>query len=201
VTGTIRHVTERPAGRREEKRRRTHQRLFDEAMRLFRERGFDAVSVGEIARAAGVSVPTFYAHYDSKDHLILALPTPEEVEQLFRTVPADLPPVERVRAGMVTALVDGPLEAQERVLERWRIIAVSPGLRLRAAEFERATAEMVLRVLPEEVASSPATRVTVTAMFAAYTQVLLRWAESDGARPVQEVVDEVMDALRRDLSP
>jgi AcrR family transcriptional regulator len=194
-------VTASPGGRREEKRRQTHQRIFDEAMHLFRKRGFDAVAVGDIAAAAGVSVPTFYAHYESKDHLILALPSPEQVQMVFRSVPADLPPVERVRAGMVTALVDGPIEAQQQVLERWRIIAASPGLRMRAAGFERATAEMVLRVMPEDVASDPATRVTVTAMFAAYTQVLLRWAESDGARPVQDVVDEVMDALRRDLSP
>jgi AcrR family transcriptional regulator len=170
-------------------------------MRLFRARGFDAVSVGDIAAAAGVSVPTFYAHYESKDHLILALPSPAEVEMVFRSVPADLPPVERVRAGMVTALVDGPIEAQEQVLERWRIIAASPGLRMRAAGFERATAEMVLRVMPEDVAADPATQVTVTAMFAAYTQVLLRWAQSDGVRPVEEVIDEVMYSLRRDLSP
>jgi AcrR family transcriptional regulator len=201
VTGTIRSVTGSPGGRREEKRRQTHQRIFDEAMRLFRERGFDAVAIGDIASAAGVSVPTFYAHYESKDHLILALPSPAEVELVFGAVPADLPPVERVRAGMVAALVDGPIEALDQVLERWRIIATSPGLRMRAAGFERATAEMVLRVMPEEVAADPATQVTVTAMFAAYTQVLLRWAESGGARPVQEVVDEVMDALRRDLSP
>jgi AcrR family transcriptional regulator len=201
VTGTIRSVTGSPGGRREEKRRQTHQRIFDEALRLFRERGFDAVAVGEIASAAGVSVPTFYAHYESKDHLILALPSPADVELVFRSVPADLPPVERVRAGMLAALVDGPIEALDQVLERWRIIATSPGLRMRAAGFERATAEMVLRVMPEEVAADPATQVTVTAMFAAYTQVLLRWAESGGARPVQEVVDEVMDALRRDLSP
>jgi AcrR family transcriptional regulator len=201
VTGTIRSVTGSPGGRREEKRRQTHQRIFDEALRLFREPGFDAVAVGEIASAAGVSVPTFYAHYESKDHLILALPSPADVELVFRSVPADLPPVERVRAGMLAALVDGPIEALDQVLERWRIIATSPGLRMRAAGFERATAEMVLRVMPEEVAADPATQVTVTAMFAAYTQVLLRWAESGGARPVQEVVDEVMDALRRDLSP
>jgi AcrR family transcriptional regulator len=201
VTGDDPAVTRSAGGRREEKRRQTHQRIFDEAMRLFRERGFDAVAVGDIAKAAGVSVPTFYAHYESKDHLILALPSPQEVEQVFRAVPADLPPVERVRAGMEAALVDGLIESQEQVLGRWRIIAASPGLRMRAAGFERATAEMVLRVLPADVASSPATRVTVTAMFAAYTQILLRWAESDGPRPVQEIVDEVMAELRRDLSP
>ena len=188
-------------GRREEKRRQTTARIFDEAMRLFRERGFDAVSVGEIAKAAGVSVPTFYAHFESKDHLILALPTPEDVVRLVRAFPADMPTVEMLRRVMVTTLTDGGgLEDPDRVLERWRVIAASPALRLRAAGFERATAEMVLRALPPEEASSPHTRVTVTALMSAYTQILLRWAESDGERPVEEVVEEVLGALR-DLSP
>jgi len=202
VTGTIRTVTGSPGGRREEKRRQTHERIFDEAMRLFRERGFDNVAVGDIAHAAGVSVPTFYAHYESKDHLILALPTPQDVVRLVRSFPADMPTVELLRTVMVTTLTSGGgLEEPDRVLGRWRIIAASPSLRLRAAGFERATAEMVLRALPEEEAAvSPRTQVTVTALMSAYTQILLRWAESDGKRPVEDVIGEVLGALR-DLNP
>ena len=201
MTGTIRTVTGSPGGRREEKRRQTHDRIFDEAMRLFRERGFDAVAVGDIAAAAGVSVPTFYAHYESKDHLILALPSPEDVVRLVRSFPADMPTVELLRAVMVTTLTSGGgLEAPDRVLDRWRIVASSPALRLRAAGFERATADMVIGALPENEAASPRTQVTVTALMTAYTQILLRWAESDGQRPVEEVVEEVLGALR-DLRP
>ena len=184
-------------GRREGKRRQTTARLFDEAMRLFRERGYEEVAVGEIAAAAGVSVPTFYAHYESKDHLILALPTPEDVARLVGSLPADLPTPDLVRGLMVSALRGGGgIEALDRVLERWRVIAVSPGLRLRAAGFERATVELVLGALPAERADAPATRVMVTALMSAYTQVLLRWAESDGRRPPEEILDEVLAELR-----
>jgi AcrR family transcriptional regulator len=194
-------VTGTPGGRREEKRLQTHERIFREAMRLFRERGFEAVAVGDIAAAAGVSVPTFYAHYESKDHLILGLPTPEDVVRLVRAVPADLPTVELLRQVMETTLKHGGgLEDPERVLERWRIIAASPSLRLRAAGFERATGEMLLRALPGEDAASPQTQVTVAALMSAYTQILLRWVESDGKRPVEEVVEEVLATLR-DLRP
>jgi AcrR family transcriptional regulator len=200
VAGTIPQVTG-PGGRREEKRRQTHERIFDEAMRLFRERGFETVAVGDIASAAGVSVPTFYAHYESKDHLILALPRPEDVVRLVRAFPTDMPTVELLRQVMVTALTEGGgIEDPARVLERWRIISSSPSLRLRAAGFERATADMVLNALPPEEKGDPRTQVTVTALMSAYTQILLRWAESDGKRPVEEVVGEVLGALR-DLSP
>ncbi|WP_324275189.1 TetR/AcrR family transcriptional regulator [Blastococcus brunescens] len=52
----------------------THQRIYDTAIALFQELGFDAVNVGQIARGAEVSVPTFYAHYPSKEHLVMQLP-------------------------------------------------------------------------------------------------------------------------------
>ena len=196
VTRTMRSVSGTP-NRREEKRRLTHERIFDEAMRLFRERGYEEVAVGDIAKAAGVSVPTFYAHFESKDHLILALPTPEEVSRLIGSFAPEVPTVEMMRAIMLSVLTDGAgLDAPDRVLERWRIVVSSPSLRLRAAGFERATADMVLRALPADQAASATAQVTVPALLSAYTQVLLRWAESDGRRPAEEVVDEVLAALR-----
>ncbi len=196
--GTMRGVTV-PGGRREEKRRQTHARIFDEAMRLFQERGFDDVSVGDITRAAGVSAPTFYAHFESKDHLILALPTPEDIVRMVGSFPAGLPTPELLRNMMVSAMTGGGTDEPDRVLARWRVIAASPALRLRAAGFERATAEMIFQALPDGT-RSPATRLTVTVLMSAYTQALLRWAESDGRRPIEEVVEEVLGALR-DLSP
>ena len=60
----------------------THQRIYDTAMRLFQEQGFEQVSVGQIASGAEVSVPTFYAHYQSKEHLVMQLPTPQEMNAL-----------------------------------------------------------------------------------------------------------------------
>jgi AcrR family transcriptional regulator len=200
TAGSIHGVTS-SGGRREDKRRQTGARIFEVAMRLLRERGYEEVSVGEIAAAAGVSVPTFYAHYESKDHLILALPTADDVVRLVRSFPADMPIVDLLRGIMVTTLTGGSgIEAPERVLERWRIIAASPALRLRAAGFERATAGMVLAALPPEQRDDPRTALTITALMTAYTQILLHWAESDGKRPIDEVMEEVLGALR-DLRP
>src|SRR4051794_25595701 len=55
----------------------THQKIYDAAMRLFQDHGFEQVSVAQIAAEAGVSVPTFYAHYPSKEHVVMQLPTAE----------------------------------------------------------------------------------------------------------------------------
>lgn len=46
-----------------------HDRIVKEASRLFRERGFENVSVGEVMKAAGLTHGAFYAHFRSKQEL------------------------------------------------------------------------------------------------------------------------------------
>ncbi len=51
----------------------THARIRREAMRLFVARGIDAVSIRDIAEAAGVRPSTLYVHWPSRDALIAEL--------------------------------------------------------------------------------------------------------------------------------
>lgn len=46
-----------------------HERIVKEASRLFRERGFENVTVGEVMKAAGLTHGAFYAHFRSKQEL------------------------------------------------------------------------------------------------------------------------------------
>src|ERR1700751_855718 len=46
-----------------------HERIVKEASPLFRERGFENVSVAEVMKAAGLTHGAFYAHFDSKEEL------------------------------------------------------------------------------------------------------------------------------------
>jgi TetR/AcrR family transcriptional regulator, transcriptional repressor for nem operon len=46
-----------------------HERIVKEASRLFRERGFENVTVGEVMKAAGLTHGAFYAHFGSKKEL------------------------------------------------------------------------------------------------------------------------------------
>lgn len=46
------------------------ERVLNEAARLFRERGFDAVTVSDVMKAAGLTHGAFYGHFKSKDDLI-----------------------------------------------------------------------------------------------------------------------------------
>ena len=47
----------------------TKQRVLPEALRLFSQRGHDAVSVEQIADAVGVKAPSLYKHYKSKQDI------------------------------------------------------------------------------------------------------------------------------------
>lgn len=63
-------------GRRELRKRATRERLIDTATRMCLERGFEAVTVAEIARACGVVPATLYNYFPSKESLIFDVPPP-----------------------------------------------------------------------------------------------------------------------------
>ncbi|MFE0961654.1 TetR family transcriptional regulator [Streptomyces fungicidicus] len=58
-------------GLRERKKLRTYRTVSDTAIRLFLERGFDAVSVAEVAAAAEISKPTLFRYFPAKEDLVL----------------------------------------------------------------------------------------------------------------------------------
>jgi AcrR family transcriptional regulator len=176
----------------------THQRIYATAMRLFQEHGFEQVNVGQIASGAGISVPTFYAHYPSKEHLVMQLPTAEEMTALLADQPVELPVAERIRRAAPLWFAQWTPEFREAQLARWRVIASTPALRTRAAEFERATAGMVADALPGKAGASirPADQVVVNAYLAAFTLGLLAWADCNGEHKLEELVDEAFEALQ-----
>src|SRR5215469_15798381 len=49
-----------------------HDRIVQEASRLFRERGFGGVTVAEVMKEAGLTHGAFYSHFESKEALMAA---------------------------------------------------------------------------------------------------------------------------------
>ena len=185
-------------GRREENRRKTGERIYAAAMELYRRHGFENVTVNMIAEAAEVSVPTFYAHYDSKEAILMPLPAREDMYAVIAAQPNDLPGAERARGAIFQWLDMVEAHQRDAVLSRWQIIAATPSLRLRTAGFERATAAMALDALhaADGHRPPPAVEVALAALMSAYTQIVLRWAEDEGSRPLPEIAREVLEELR-----
>ncbi|MEU4892607.1 TetR/AcrR family transcriptional regulator [Streptomyces sp. NPDC044780] len=63
-------MTTPPVGRRERKKAATRQAIADAALRLFLERGYDQVSIRDIADAADVSTTTVFKHFTGKEALV-----------------------------------------------------------------------------------------------------------------------------------
>uniref|UniRef100_UPI002454B46E helix-turn-helix domain-containing protein n=1 Tax=Nocardia brasiliensis TaxID=37326 RepID=UPI002454B46E len=80
-------------GRRERKKAANRQALADAALRLFLERGYDAVGVREIADAADVSVATLFKHFPGgKEAQVIAPAAPREAGRGGAHTPPPPPP-------------------------------------------------------------------------------------------------------------
>ncbi|MBC9716627.1 TetR family transcriptional regulator [Streptomyces sp. TRM66268-LWL] len=64
-------MPQHPAGLRARKKQQTFDTLSETAIALFLERGFDQVPVAEVAAAAGVSKPTLFRYFPTKEDLVL----------------------------------------------------------------------------------------------------------------------------------
>jgi TetR/AcrR family transcriptional regulator, cholesterol catabolism regulator len=78
----------RPVGRRERKKREVEQRIREAALALFREKGYEATTVEEIAERADVAKGTFFNYFPRKDGLLEAL-AEELVGELLESLGPD----------------------------------------------------------------------------------------------------------------
>jgi AcrR family transcriptional regulator len=87
-------------GLRELKKARTRKLIADTAARLFAERGYEQVSVSEIARAAQVAEQTLYNYFPTKEQLVTdrEQEMQERLAELIRSRPAGTSPAAAVRA-------------------------------------------------------------------------------------------------------
>jgi AcrR family transcriptional regulator len=69
-------VIEATGGRRERRKAQTRAEVRETAQRLFAERGFDAVTIADVAAAAEVAVQTVFNHFETKEALFFDGRTP-----------------------------------------------------------------------------------------------------------------------------
>jgi AcrR family transcriptional regulator len=125
-------------GLRERKKQELRRRLSDLATRMFLERGFDAVSVAEVAEAAGVSKMTVFNYFPRKEDLFLDR-GPEFaalITEAVRERPAGVSPAAAVR-DLCLRLIDEsrpPVGVHDLMTDFWRVVLDSPALRARVRE-------------------------------------------------------------------
>jgi AcrR family transcriptional regulator len=136
-------------GLRETKKLATRQHIADVAMRAFAERGFDGVTVAEVAAAADVSEKTVFNYFPTKEDLFF-----DEVPERARALAAairDRPPGESVVVALRRLQVaEGTRLCNPGFATFARIIEGSPALQAKELEVMAQFAHAVAEALVED---------------------------------------------------
>src|SRR4051812_29108469 len=140
-------------GLRERKKRQTREAIAAAAMGLFQARGFDDVTVAEVAEAADVSEKTVFNHFPAKEDLVFFRADDRLVERAdaIRNRPPGVP-VSRLFAAETMAFLD-MIEAgrTEVFMTVPRLVRSSPALRARLlVAFEHEAIELTAAVSDDE---------------------------------------------------
>ncbi|PZG17975.1 TetR/AcrR family transcriptional regulator [Nonomuraea aridisoli] len=119
-------MNDRP-GLRERKKAKTRAAIRKEALRLFREQGYAATTVEQIAEAAEVAPSTVFRYFATKEDLVLVDQAPPFLEAL-RALPPGIGPVTAVRRALREAVDAQTPEERADSLERERLMATVPEL-------------------------------------------------------------------------
>ncbi len=172
-----------PEGLRERKKRATSAAIAATARRLFAERGFDAVTVAEVAVAADVSEKTVFNHFATKEDLVFA-GGEARLAQLQAAI-AERPPgtsvLEVFRANSEAMLDTIALGGGDERLVVPRIVRDSPTLQTRlAAGWEHEAATLVAVVAEATGADDDDLVPAVVARTLAWTLITIFRAAFDG---------------------
>jgi AcrR family transcriptional regulator len=193
---------------RASKKRRTRQRIAEAAMRLFAGRGFDAVTVAEIAREAGVTEKTVFNHFPSKDDLVYSNDAAFEAALLDRV--RTRRPGQSVFRAIEGFLLDryGRMEFNPEGMERARTMAAlvqaSAVLRDRERRIHARYADLLCDLIATEQRAASGDirpRVTAEALIAVHRETIAAVRDAMlSSVPAQELPHHALATARRAFS-
>ncbi|MET2716960.1 helix-turn-helix domain-containing protein [Streptomyces harbinensis] len=208
-------MSERQPTLRERRRSETRRLIQAHAVRMFTDRGYDAVTVADVAEAAGVSAMTVYRHFPTKEDLVLIDQPARLIAERVAASSATLPVVHRVGGALVdaaTALTggygdgDGPVASERFLLDCLRLMVATPALRARHLDSQYALQQAIADALGDGTADPDPdaafrAQAAISACLAAMHTALTRWAEEDGRTPLPDLIARALTASFGDAVP
>ena len=146
---TLHEDSQATPGLRERKKAKTRAAIQRHALQLFREQGYEATTVEQIAAAAEVSPSTFFRYFRTKEDVALYDSLDPLFIAAFEAQPAELSPVQAMRHALRQVFAIMPAVETEQQWERGRLILRVPELRMRmldqVVEAVQLFAELVAR--------------------------------------------------------
>jgi AcrR family transcriptional regulator len=179
-----------PTGRRERKKAATRQKIADTALRLFLERGYDAVGIRDVAAEADVAVTTLFSHFASKEALVFE--QDEDFEQRLTRAVTDRAPheplVPALRREIESLIRHCTADSAAPI---WRMIDESPALRAYEESMRLRHAES----LATAIAADPDLPGTPTACRAIARFVIDAYSLAREAADPQAAVGEIFQMI------
>jgi AcrR family transcriptional regulator len=187
-------------GLRERKKQRTREQIIKRAMALFDERGFEHVTIADIAAAADIAPRTFFSYFSAKDDVVYHdfETFYAHFERQVQERPDDQTTLDVLRAFVAEVIAEAdPGDPAEQC--RRRVIAGSPALQQRDREiigrFERLLADGLARDLGVDP-DSPRARVVAAAAAAALTELERVFDKGNLPEDPMGAFDEVFTFVR-----
>jgi AcrR family transcriptional regulator len=184
-------------GLRERKKARTRASLREHALRLFREQGYQATTVEQIAAAAEVSPSTFFRYFPTKEDVVLQDDMDIRMAEAVERQPAGLAPLTALRAATREVFVSYSATDMDLIQENHTLTMNVPEIRARALdEFARMIA-IVSEALAKRSGRSPddlAVRTTVGAWVGVIMSITLPLADPS-EKSIQDTFDRIDQAL------
>lgn len=192
-------MTTTQPGLRERKKQAAMWRIQEVALDLFDERGFEVVTIEEIADSAEVSPSSIYRYFGSKEQLVLYDEFDASFLEAAETGLADKSPVQAMRTALAEAMAQFYEREEDLARRKTSFMIEEPALQPAVAD---ATNEFVRR-LAEGLRSSDAqideleADVTAAAMVWALMAAVRHWHRSGYKTPIRDELERALDILER----
>ncbi|MEX1297058.1 MAG: TetR family transcriptional regulator [Candidatus Limnocylindrales bacterium] len=189
-----------PQGLRERKKRQTRLELARAAVRLFEERGYDDVTIDDIAAEANVSRRTFFRYFESKDEVFIVDPEGKiaAMRIALREGPPEESTLDALRRGalaLMSAYFDSELSlAVLRLVEREpRAMAAAMAYQVRLAD---SLAHELAIDLGTDERLDPRPRILAHASITLMRAAVANWLADRSLRTPVELAEEAFDRGR-----
>ena len=142
-------------GLRERKKARTRAAIREHAFRLFREQGYDATTVEQIADAAEVSPSTFFRYFPTKEDVVLQDDLDLLWMEAIREQPPEVGAIAALRAGVHTAFARMGEAEWAQLRETTELALAVPAVRGRMLEELARTTQALAEAVAERAGRDP----------------------------------------------
>jgi AcrR family transcriptional regulator len=200
-------VTPTEAGLRGRKKEKTRDALATTALRLFAARGFDHVTVEEIAAECDISARTFFRYFATKEEVLFADADQRLVGVVaaMRREPPSAPPIRALEAAVRT-IVPEYERARNDIVLRHRIAKTTPSLQMTLSDrihtWQASLADELRADGRGAALSDLDLRLTVAVALSALQVAMEVWLGSDRPpAPLDELLALAFRRVRRGLDP